>query len=359
MQITKVLNVEKNKDVADISIVGDIGYNVWADSEAGYKKNTSENIASELNALQSLNVKTINLTLESLGGDVMHALAIYNLLKQSDAKINVFLRGINASASTIIASAAKVDDIYMDNTGLYLIHKAMTEASGNANDFQDALNQLDKFQSSIEQVFLNLGIKQKDLTELMERNSGHGEWLTFTEAKEYGFVGNEWTAKKVTNYTKQEFTNRKIIVPNNLINQNKINTMEIGEQEKKSLFNEFKNLFKNEELMEEAEAAKEAGAEKDTELADLKTENEELKVKISELEAKIEELEAKIKELQPEEEVEVSEEPTMEEMINSKVKEEIKNLAKPSTEKTNSKKDDNKKVPVWKQHLTNYQNFIK
>ena len=49
----------------------------------------------------------------------------------------------------------------------------------------------------------------------------------------------------------------------------------------------------------------------------------------------------------------------MEEMINSKVKEEIKNLAKPSTEKTNSKKDDNKKVPVWKQHLTNYQNFIK
>ena len=359
MKVTNVMNVKKSKDVADISIVGDIGYNVWADNEADYKKNTSENIALELNALQGLKVKTINLTLESLGGDVMHALAIYNLLKQSDAKINVFLRGINASASTIIASATNVENIYMDNTGLYLIHKAMTDASGNANDFQDALNQLDKFQNSIEQVFLNLGIEQSVLSDLMERNGGHGEWLTFTEAKEFGFVGNEWTAKKVTNYTKQQFTNRHIIVPNNLIN-NLPKPKRMEENEKKSLFEEFKNLFKNEALIQAAED------DAEQELKDLQDENEALKVKISELEAMIVELQPKEEEEVMEDKVEdvvtnevVIVEPTMEEIINAKVKEEIKNLAKPSTEKTNSKKDDNKKTPIWKQHLTNYQNFIK
>ena len=62
MQVTKYLNVVKNNDVADIEIVGEIGYNFWADTYEDYKKNTSENIAKELNALKELDTKVINLT---------------------------------------------------------------------------------------------------------------------------------------------------------------------------------------------------------------------------------------------------------------------------------------------------------
>jgi len=357
MKVTSIFNVKQVDDVADISITGDIGYNVWADTFEDYKKNTSEGMAEELQAIKDLNVKTINLTMESLGGDVMHALAIYNLLRQSDAKLNVFLRGVNASSSTIIASAAKVENIYMDNTGLYLIHKAMTDVSGNANDFKDALTNLEKFQTTLEQVFVNLGVEQTVISDLMEKNGGHGEWLTFTEAKEYGFVGNEWTSDNVTNYTKQQFTNRKILVPNNLINNNLKPIKKMEENEKKGLFEEFKALFKNE--AEELQVKNDA----EQELADLKAENESLKAEIEKLKAELD----GGKEEEPKEEEEpkaenvvndVIAEPTMEEIINAKVAEQIKNLAKPSTEKKTNKEVSNKSVPFWKSQ-SNIHNKLK
>jgi len=56
----------------------------------------------------------------------------------------------------------------------------------------------------------------------MSRNSGNGEWLTFAEAKEFGFVGNEWKTDKVSNYQKSTFENKKILIPNIFNNQNTI-----------------------------------------------------------------------------------------------------------------------------------------
>jgi ATP-dependent protease ClpP protease subunit len=97
MKITPFLNVKKKDNVANIEIFGDIGYNSFADNSVDYLKNTSEVKAKEIKALQEIDVEVINLTMESLGGDVSHALAIYSLLKNSGATINTYYRGANAS----------------------------------------------------------------------------------------------------------------------------------------------------------------------------------------------------------------------------------------------------------------------
>lgn len=344
MKISSVLNIKTSDDIAEVSIVGDIGYNYWADTHEEYKKNTSENIAKELNALKDLKVKSINLYLESLGGDVHHALAIYSQLRQSNAEIKTYLRGANASASTIIASASKKENIFMENTGLYLVHKPMTYAEGNINDMQDTIKSLEKHQKAIETAYLNIGVKQDVLNELMERNGGHGEWLTFEEAKEYGFVGNAWETKRVSNYTKNQFINRNILIPKNIINNKKIKKMEMIQEDKKNLFADFKNWFKNEEEQEE----------KMNELEALKVENEDLKKQIDDLKTEIEALKVENENLKENEEATKVEN---EKIIEDKVKEKIKDLANQSKD-SKQKEVLNSESPAWKK-LYNIHNKIK
>ena len=343
MKITPFFNLVENGNEASLEITGDIGYNSWADTYDEYKKNTSENIAKELNALTSLKSEVINVTISSLGGDLMHALDIYSLLRNSGAKVKTYLRGANASSATIIASAASsVNDIYMDVTGVYLIHKPMTYVEGNANDMQEGINSLNKFQQAIEQAYLNLGVSQELLNDLMEGNNGKAEWLTFNEAKEIGFIGNEWTVAKVSNYKKEDFTNKQLLIPN-LFNNQKSNIMQ-NEEEKKSLFSDFKNWLKN-------DAAAEAAAAEDEML---KGENEALKAENEALKAELEALKNPV----ANEPVANEDEPIIDNSIED-LKAEISNLAKAIAEPPKAPKVTNVVEPVWKQHLNHFQNIIK
>jgi ATP-dependent protease ClpP protease subunit len=364
MKVTPFLNIKKTDNVADIEIFGDIGYNVWADTYEEYKANTSEQKAEEIKALQNLGVDVINVTLESLGGDVSHALAIYSLLKNSGATINTYYRGVNASASTIIGSAAtSVKNIYMDNTGLFLVHKVMSYVEGNENDMQDMINDLEKWQGAINQVYLNLGVEKEVIAELMERNGGHGEYLNFKEAKKYGFVGKEWETKKVANYSRDTFVEKELLVPN-FINNQKEEKMEVTTPnvvtEEKTLLQKIWNKISNESETPsvENEVDNEVTPEEQTAIVD-----EVMQL----LEPRIVALEEAMAELMPKEE-EAEEEPMEEEMVEDKkenlsevIKNEIaeafKNFVEPTPTKSNKTNSVNE--PTWKQHLNNFQNFIK
>jgi ATP-dependent protease ClpP protease subunit len=363
MKVTPFLNIKKTDNVADIEIFGDIGYNVWADTYEEYKANTSEQKAEEIKALQNLGVDVINVTLESLGGDVSHALAIYSLLKNSGATINTYYRGVNASASTIIGSAAtNVKNIYMDNTGLFLVHKVMSYVEGNENDMQDMINDLEKWQGAINQVYLNLGVEKEVIAELMERNGGHGEYLNFKEAKKYGFVGKEWETKKVANYSRDTFVNKDLLVPN-FINQKEEKMEETTPvvTEEKTLLQKIWNKISNEtEPTAENEVDNEVTPEEQTAIVD-----EVMQL----LEPRIVALEEAMAELMPKEEEEDAEEQPMEEevvedkkenlteVIKNEIAEAFKNFVEPTPTKSNKTNSVNE--PTWKQHLNNFQNFIK
>ena len=363
MKVTPFLNIKKTDNVADIEIFGDIGYNVWADTYEEYKANTSEQKAEEIKALQNLGVDTINVTLESLGGDVSHALAIYSLLKNSGATINTYYRGVNASASTIIGSAAtSVKNIYMDNTGLFLVHKVMSYVEGNENDMQDMINDLEKWQGAINQVYLNLGVEKEVIAELMERNGGHGEYLNFKEAKKYGFVGKEWETKKVANYSRDTFVEKELLVPN-FINQKEEKMEETTPvvTEEKTLLQKIWNKISNEnEPTAENEVDNEVTPEEQTAIVD-----EVMQI----LEPRIVALEEAMAELMPKEEEEDAEEQPMEEevvedkkenlseVIKNEIAEAFKNFVEPTPTKSNKTNSVNE--PTWKQHLNNFQNFIK
>jgi ATP-dependent protease ClpP protease subunit/polyhydroxyalkanoate synthesis regulator phasin len=193
-------NIATENNELTIELVGVVGFEI-----------NSEELANKINEAKSKGVESVKVILESPGGDMAQGLAIYSILKNSGLKVKSYLRGANASASTLIASAANVEDIYMDGTGLYLIHKPMSYAEGNAVDMEKSKNFLDKWELSAKKIYKNLGVAEETINNLMERNGGHGEWLSFEEAKEYGFVGNEWQTIPVLNYTQFNITNSKKI----------------------------------------------------------------------------------------------------------------------------------------------------
>lgn len=127
----------------------------------------------------------IDVYINSPGGDVFEATAIYSSLKAHPAKIHVHIDGIAASAATRIALAG--DTIEIADSGFYMIHYAWTLALGNAQEIRDTADMLDKVDNTI----VNDYEKRTEAGEEQVRNWMQAEtWFTAQEALEHGFVDN-------------------------------------------------------------------------------------------------------------------------------------------------------------------------
>ena len=167
-------NLTKNKDnSADLILYGDIG-DSWLDDVS------SKNIANEL---KNLDVSTINLRINSGGGDVFTAIAISNLLKNHKANIIAHIDGLAASAATIITSAC--DKVIMPKNALFMIHNPWTVVGGEAKDMIKTAEQLDKVKNSIINTYKSkTNLEIEEISKLMDEET----WLDPYEAKEKGFI---------------------------------------------------------------------------------------------------------------------------------------------------------------------------
>jgi ATP-dependent Clp endopeptidase proteolytic subunit ClpP len=113
---------------------------VWIYDEIGWYGITAQAFVDELNALD---VDTIELHLNSPGGDVFDGLAIYNALLEHDAQVHVMVDALAASAASFIAQAG--DRVTMAANSQMMIHDAFGICAGNADDmteFAALLNRL-------------------------------------------------------------------------------------------------------------------------------------------------------------------------------------------------------------------------
>ena len=85
-------------------------------------------------------VSAIDVRIKSPGGDVFEGRAIYNLLAEHKATINVNVIAEAASAASLIAMAG--DEITMAEGSLMMIHRASGLAWGNVGDVEKFLNLL-------------------------------------------------------------------------------------------------------------------------------------------------------------------------------------------------------------------------
>lgn len=144
---------------------------------------TAKSFKEDLDALGE--VDTLNIYINSPGGAVFQAQAIYTQLKRHKAAKHVYIDGLAASAASFIAMAG--DKVYMPKNATFMIHNPMTYAYGNASDLRQTITMLDKVREGMIEAYLgHIGdkITEDKLKELLDAET----WLTAQECYTYGFV---------------------------------------------------------------------------------------------------------------------------------------------------------------------------
>lgn len=169
-------------DSADLYIFGDIV--AWAWPELGEQSGVTI-----VNQLKNLTAKTINVHINSYGGDVSEGLAIYNTLREHPAHVTTICDGFACSAASVVFMAG--DRRVMQPASLLMIHNAWTVAMGNAAQLRKTADDIETItQASVEAYKKVATISEEEIKGLMDAET----WILPKEALDYGFateIGDE------------------------------------------------------------------------------------------------------------------------------------------------------------------------
>lgn len=134
----------------------------------------------EFNAIQA---DTINIHINSPGGDVWDARAIRAAIQRHSARTIAHIDGLAASAATSIALAA--DEVFMADGGFFMIHKSWSFSIGNADEMNKWADLLDKIDHAIARDYMRkTGLGEEEVLAMMAAET----WFTAEAALEAGFI---------------------------------------------------------------------------------------------------------------------------------------------------------------------------
>ena len=142
---------------------------------------SAKGFLAELGALPD--ATPLALRLNSPGGSVFDAVAIYNALLRHSGTITVWIDGIAASAASYIAMAG--DEIVMPENAFLMIHDPAGMVMGTATDMRAMAEALDKIKGSLLQGYAaKSGRSQEEIAPLMAAET----WLDAKDALDLGFA---------------------------------------------------------------------------------------------------------------------------------------------------------------------------
>jgi ATP-dependent protease ClpP protease subunit len=163
-------------DAAEIFVYDFIGSGGWMGGGI-----SADTFAKDLRALGP--VKTIGLRINSDGGDVFDAKAMYSLLVAHPANIVVHVDGIAASAASFLAMAG--NEIRIAEGGFMMIHDAYGGTLGNADDHRKMADLLDSVTGTIAEVYAaRSGTPVDEIRGLMAVET----WMSGKDAIDKGFA---------------------------------------------------------------------------------------------------------------------------------------------------------------------------
>lgn len=173
-EIEHEFKTETTDDKTEVTIYGVIGDTWWGESTS----------ASDVrNVLKDNDSKEIVINLNSGGGDAFDGIAIYNQLKNHDAKIIVNIDGFAASAASVIAMAA--DELNMNTGTMLMIHEASTFAWGTKKEMKAALNALEGLDTSLADIYMTRFKGERSEIEAFIENE---TWFTAEQAITLGLA---------------------------------------------------------------------------------------------------------------------------------------------------------------------------
>ena len=223
--------------------------------EIGYWGTTAKDVAQFLIDNEG---ESIDVHINSPGGDVFDAYAIYNTLKNTPS-VTIYVDGIAASAAAIIALCGK--PLKMAAASQLMLHSASSGAYGNKKELEEKLAFLDSIDTNLAtMISAKLG---KEVQEIKDTYfDGKDHWLSAQECKEMG-ICEIWEPTTEDRARLQKVT---ACLRHMNINQKNNNTM----LQKLQTVQAFKNCHTEDEAM--------------TRINDMVSKNAELTARVAELE---------------------------------------------------------------------------
>lgn len=172
----KYYKMEVKEKEANLYIFGQITSYPWRDKDRdGY---------SVVKELQELEADTVHVYINSLGGSVPEGLAIYNVLKNHNAKVITHCMGFACSAASVIFMAG--DERIMQESSLLMIHNAYVFwTGGNAEELRKEADDLEKItEASVKAYLRRTNLSEEEVKEKMNAET----WISAEEALEDGFA---------------------------------------------------------------------------------------------------------------------------------------------------------------------------
>lgn len=172
-----------NNQGADLTldIFGDI---------ADYWGNNVESVARALLGKSG----PMRVRLSSPGGDLIHGIAIMNLLRDYPGDVTVEVVGVAASAASFVAMGG--DRVVMNPGSFLMIHNPVTVVYGEASQMQSTAEALTKMETEMANVYVQAMRKRKkyedkeagELSDMVRAWMNAETWFTPAEALEHGFA---------------------------------------------------------------------------------------------------------------------------------------------------------------------------
>lgn len=127
--------------------------------------------------------KEIYLTINSPGGSVYEAIAIYNLIKNHSKPVTIEILGLAASAASFITTAA--NKVLINPNSVYMLHNAWLVSIGDHNKLRDDADYIEKISNLLVTSYSN---KSKRSVEEIKKLMDAETFLFGNEIIEYGFA---------------------------------------------------------------------------------------------------------------------------------------------------------------------------
>ena len=272
--------------------------NININDEIGGNGITSNDFIAHV---QNAGKKNINLTIDSPGGSVFDAFAIYDFLTTSDKyNVTVEIRGLAASSASVLALAGNKLPTMTENSFLMIHDPYLTKMDMDfytseklkqkAEEMINEAELLETITNKIATIYSKrTGIDHADLLAMMNKET----WISAQDALEMGFASSVTESIAIAaklDETKLSDLGIKNAPKQFVTNKNQVNMKEVSEQ-----LAELKDFISNLFPKKEGEAVKEV---KILDHADVKAKLEAIQAELDEKDAQASEKEEAIKALE-------------------------------------------------------------
>ena len=148
-------------------------------------KKMAEKVVNQLLMLEAENDEPIKVFIDSPGGDVDSAYAIFDMIRFVKPKVIMIAMGLAASAGALILLAGEKENRFGFPNSHYLIHQPLSGVRGVATEIEIHAKEIEKTRQKINALIAKETGKS---LQQVEKDTDRDYWLSAEEALDYGLI---------------------------------------------------------------------------------------------------------------------------------------------------------------------------